>query len=111
MRLDIEPHLARILAMDLSLSLMDIPVSFRPAAISLSLQLPSLLTSLSAHDITENKAFIGSSLGFSKCSLTMEPEKVVFKLTCHGVASVPLVNVLLQRILLLFLNLRAWNED
>ena len=41
------------------LSLMEIPVSLDPAAISLSLQLPSLLTpSLGADAITEDKGFI-----------------------------------------------------
>ena len=65
MRLDIEPHLARILAMETMLEffelfLMAIPVSFLPAAISLSLQLPLLLTpSLGADAITEDKDFIG----------------------------------------------------
>ena len=64
MRLDIEPHLARILAMETMLEffelfLMAIPVSFPPAAISLSLQLPLLLTpSLGADAITENKGLI-----------------------------------------------------
>ena len=38
---------------------MEIPVSLDPAAISLSLQLPSLLT-LGADPITKNKGFIGA---------------------------------------------------
>ena len=42
-----------------SLFLMEIPVSLDPAAISLSLQLPLLLT-LGADPITKNKGFISA---------------------------------------------------
>ena len=58
MRLDIEPHLARILEMKRPqpLFLMEIPVSLDPAAISLSDHSPGLVWSWA---ITEDKGFIG----------------------------------------------------
>ena len=90
MRLDIEPHLARIWAIQLpfSLSLMEIPVSLDPAAISLSDHSPGLVWSWA---ITEDKGFIVGRVCIKNVIIIITP--ITINASCIVVANIIIIHM------------------